>query len=79
MNFMPLSKRHWLTATDFNDLYEDMARLNALYEELLWPHDDALTMQIVDDHIVIRNLAQEQRDCDITFTPDDDWVDRMND
>ena len=61
------------------DLYEDMARLNALYEELLWPHDDVLTMQIVDDHIVIRNLAQEQRDCDITFTPDDDWVDRMND
>ena len=60
------------------DLYEDMARLNALYEELLWPHDDELTMQIVDDHIVIRNLAQEQRDCDITFTPDDDWVDRMN-
>ena len=60
------------------DLYTDMARLNALYEELLWPHDDVLTMQIVDDHIVIRNLSQEQRDCDITFTPDDDWVDRMN-
>ena len=61
------------------DLYTDMARLNALYEELLWPHDDVLTMQIVDDHIVIRNLSQEQRDCDITFIPDDDWVDRMND
>ena len=60
------------------DLYTDMARLNALYEELLWPHDDVLTMQIVDDHIVIRNLSQEQRDCDITFIPDDDWVDRMN-
>tara|TARA_B100001063_G_C16457781_1_gene401525 strand:+ start:367 stop:558 length:192 start_codon:yes stop_codon:yes gene_type:complete len=61
------------------DLYEDMARLNALYEELMWPHDDPLTMQIVDDHIVIRNLAQEQRDCNIEFTPDDEWVDRMND
>ena len=22
-----------------NDLYEDMERLNALYEELMWPHD----------------------------------------
>ena len=44
------------------DLYEDMARLNALYEELLWPCDDDLTIRIEDDHIVIRNLAQEQRD-----------------
>ena len=25
-----------------NDLYEDMDRLNALYEELMWPHDDEL-------------------------------------
>ena len=22
-----------------NDVYEDMERLNALYEELMWPHD----------------------------------------
>ena len=22
-----------------NDLWEDMDRLNALYEELMWPHD----------------------------------------
>jgi len=61
------------------DLYGDMARLNALYEELMWPHDDELTMRIEGDHIVIRNLAQEQRDSNITFTPDDDWIDRMND
>ena len=25
-----------------NDLYEDMERLNALYEELMWSHDVAL-------------------------------------
>ena len=25
-----------------NDLWEDMDRLNALYEELMWPHDVAL-------------------------------------
>jgi len=24
---------------DINDLYQDMERLNALYEELMWPHD----------------------------------------
>ena len=48
--------------TEANDLYEDMARLNALYEELMWPHTDKLTMRIEDNHIVIRNLAQEQRD-----------------
>ena len=61
-----------------NALYEDMARLNALFEELCWPHDDELTIRIEDDHIVIRNLAQEMRDIDITFTPDDDFIDRMN-
>tara|TARA_B100001093_G_C25916798_1_gene631034 strand:+ start:259 stop:435 length:177 start_codon:yes stop_codon:yes gene_type:complete len=25
-----------------NDLYEDLERLNALYEELMWSHDVAL-------------------------------------
>ena len=25
-----------------NDLYQDMERLNALYEELMWPHDEEL-------------------------------------
>ena len=44
-----------------NALWEDMARLNALYEELMWPVDDKLTMRIEGDHIVIKNLAQEQR------------------
>ena len=61
------------------DMYEDMARLNALYEELMWPHDDELTIRIEDDHIVIRNLSQEQRDDNIIFTPDDDFIDRLND
>ena len=44
-----------------NALWEDMARLNAMYEELMWPVDDKLTMRIEGDHIVIKNLAQEQR------------------
>ena len=25
-----------------SDLYEDMSKLNALYEELMWPHDEPL-------------------------------------
>ena len=45
-----------------SDLWEDMAKLNALYEELLWPPDDELTFQIDGDKIVIRNIFQEQRD-----------------
>ena len=40
-----------------NDLWEDMDRLNALYEELMWDHDDVL--EFVPDHlnsrIIIRN------------------------
>ena len=61
------------------DLWQDAIRLNALYEELMWPEDDELTIRIEDDHIVIRNLAQEQRDNCIEFIPDDEWVDKMND
>ena len=51
--------------TNPNALYEDMSKLNALYEELMWPVDDELTMRIEGDHIVIRNLSQEQRDNNI--------------
>ena len=50
------------TMTDENALWEDMRKLNALYEELMWPVDDQLTFRIEEDHIVIRNLSQEQRD-----------------
>ena len=28
-----------------NQLYDDMERLNALYEELCWAHDDELVLQ----------------------------------
>ena len=51
--------------TNPNALYEDMSKLNALYEELMWPVDDELTMRIEGDHIVIRNLSQEQRNNNI--------------
>jgi hypothetical protein len=29
----------WNDQNDVNDLYQDMERLNALYEELMWAHD----------------------------------------
>ena len=44
-----------------NDLYEDMEKLNALYEELMWPHEDVLEF-IADydnDRIIIRNRSRE--------------------
>ena len=44
-----------------NDLYEDMDRLNALYEELMWPHEDVLEF-IADydnDRIIIKNRSRE--------------------
>ena len=47
-----------------NDLWEDMDRLNALYEELMWGHDDVL--EFVPDHlnsrIIIRNKSREDNE-----------------
>lgn len=47
--------------TNPNQLYEDMAKLNALYEELLWAHDDVLEFvaDYENDRIIIRNKTQE--------------------
>ncbi len=45
-----------------SNMWDDMSRLNALYEELMWPVDDELTIRIEGDHIVIKNIAQEQRE-----------------
>lgn len=42
------------------DLWEDMDRLNILYEELCWDHDDDLLFTIEGDRIVIRNVSQEE-------------------
>ena len=46
-----------------NDLWEDMDRLNALYEEMMWPHDDVI--EFIPDHentrIIIRNKDMEER------------------
>ena len=50
----PTPKEH------INDLWEDMDRLNALYEEMMWEHDEVL--EFVPDHsnnqIIIRNKSR---------------------
>ena len=44
-----------------NDLWEDMDRLNALYEEMMWDYDHLL--EFVPDHanncIIIRNKSMD--------------------
>ncbi len=44
-----------------NDLWEDMDRLNALYEELMWDNDDVLEMvaDYKNDRIIIKNKTRE--------------------
>ena len=52
--FRPTPKEH------INDLWEDMDRLNALYEEMMWEHDEVL--ECVPDHannqIIIKNKSR---------------------
>jgi len=38
-----------------NQLYEDMEKLNALYEELCWAHDDELVFTHENGRVVIYN------------------------
>ena len=44
-----------------NDLYEDMDRLNALYEELMWDNEDILefSADYKNDRIIIKNKTRE--------------------
>tara|TARA_B100000686_G_scaffold221611_1_gene228712 strand:+ start:283 stop:474 length:192 start_codon:yes stop_codon:yes gene_type:complete len=52
-----------LPSPHVNDMWEDMDRLNALYEEMMWPHGDVL--EFVPDHknnvILIKNKTKEGR------------------
>ena len=43
------------------DRWADMAKLNALYEELCWDHTDYLEFAIEGNHITIRNKSREGR------------------
>ncbi len=46
-----------------NDLWEDMARLNMLYEELCWDYDDILEFvpDYTEDLIIIRNKTRREK------------------
>jgi len=43
-----------------NQLYEDMEKLNALYEELCWGHDDELVFTHGEE-IIIKNKTQQEQ------------------
>ena len=43
------------------DLWDDMHKLNSLYEELCWDHRDYLEFAIEGNKIVIRNKSREGR------------------
>ena len=45
-----------------NDLYEDMERLNALYEELMWPNDVDLEFRAdYENNRIIISVMGEDR------------------
>tara|TARA_B100000945_G_scaffold304649_1_gene290386 strand:- start:548 stop:712 length:165 start_codon:yes stop_codon:yes gene_type:complete len=46
------------------DLYEDMARLNALYEELMWDNEDILEFvaDYENNRIIIRNKTLDNEE-----------------
>lgn len=44
-----------------NALYEDMERLNALYEELCWGHDDKLMFTHDGKQVIIYNKTQQEK------------------
>ncbi len=51
-------EHHWGDETHHvNDLWEDMDRLNSLYEELMWGNDDVLEFvpDYKNDRIIIKN------------------------
>ena len=43
------------------DLWDDMDKLNKLYEELEWDHRDYLRFSKEGNHITIRNISREGR------------------
>ena len=54
-------EHHWEETHHVNDLWEDMDRLNSLYEELMWGNDDVLEFfpDYKNDRIIIKNKSRE--------------------
>jgi|TARA_Y100000015_G_scaffold8958_1_gene8466 hypothetical protein len=47
-----------------NALYDDMAKLNAVYEELLWGHDDELIFTHNGEAVIIYNKTKQEKQND---------------
>ena len=47
--------------TNHNQLYEDIQKLDDMYEELLWHPDDELQFTHDDEKIIITNKTVENR------------------
>jgi len=45
-----------------NQLYEDMEKLNALYEELCWDHSDELVFTHDGEEIIIYNKTKQENE-----------------
>ena len=56
----PEEHHYWGEPTP-TDLWEDMARLNTLYEDLCWDNNDVLDFIIEGNRIVIKNASKEGR------------------
>ena len=54
-------EHHWPAEEHVNDLWEDIDRLNSLYEELMWGNDDVLEFvpDYKNDRIIIKNKSKE--------------------
>ena len=48
--------------TDENALWEDMRRLNSLYEELCWDQDDELVFTHDGKRVIVFNKTQEEKE-----------------
>ena len=47
--------------TDQNALWEDIKKLNSLYEELCWGHEDKLVFTHENGRIIIYNQTQQEK------------------
>tara|TARA_X000001382_G_C3026580_1_gene133374 strand:- start:275 stop:424 length:150 start_codon:yes stop_codon:yes gene_type:complete len=46
---------------NLNALYEDMEKLNALFEELCWDHDDELVFTHDGEEVIIYNKSKRNK------------------
>ena len=58
-----------------SDLYEDMSKLNALYEELMWPHDEPLDFKAeFENNRIIIQLKLVLKKLKMLCIDDHEWL-----